>query len=531
MKRFFIIILFLVFYCSLSGTNVQSLKDSLKDSKGLDRAEFLYDISKYYYLHDHDSALFFVDLAINEYEIENKIGNVVLSQLLKAAILRENGLYDSSIYINYKAIDWAEANSDTLAAIAYFELANTYELLNNYENAKVFYKKAISSNFKPIKIIATGNLGNIFKANKDYDSAKFYLRSSLKEQILLDTSKYVNRFNIAVCRSSLAGLLYETGDYTKGINIFKQNSVFFKETNSYPALIIASGKIAKGYQLLGQNNMALMYYTRAIHLADSLNLSQNLANAYSNISDFFVKNEDYKNAYFNYYDYHELSDSLVVQGYKATIAEMEVKYSLKEKNILIVDLKKEKQNIRIRSIIIIVSLLFLSLLIILMINNRRLKLKSAKALADAKSNMARIKTQMTENELKSIVASLRQKSAFIEELEAEVKKFSINNEKLDLEEKIQLLRKTRILTDEDWERYNRTFNEIHPMFCNSVENFDDLSNGDKRQLIFIKLGLKQKEIAHLMGISSEGAKKARQRLSKKIGLDSTSELKEYVEGL
>ena len=531
MKRFLIITFFLVFYCSLTGTNVQSLKDSLKDSKGLDRAEFLYDISRYYYLHDHDSALFFIDLAVKVYETTNMTNKVVSSQILMAAILRENGLYDSSMKLNYKAIDWAETNSDTLAAIAYFELANTYELINNYEKAKVFYKKAIGSDFKPIKIIAAGNLGNIFKANKTYDSAEFYLRYSLKELTLLDTSKYVNRFNIAVSRSSLAGLLYETGDYTKGINIYKRNSVFFKESNNYPTLITAYGKIAKGYQLSGQNNMALMYYRRAIHLADSLNLNQNLINAYRNISDYFVKSDDYKNAYLNYHEYHELSDSLIVQGYKTTIAEMEVKYALKEKNNLIVDLRKEKQNFRIWSIAIISSLLFLSLLLMLIINYRRLKLNSAKALADAKFSLAKVKHEATLREFEMIKVSLHEKSAFIEELEEEVKKLSTSNEKSDLEDKIQLLRETRILTDDDWERYNSVFNEIHPMFCNSVENFDDLSNGDKRQLIFIKLGLKQKEIAHLMGISPEGAKKARQRLSKKIGLGDASELKEYVEGL
>ncbi len=531
MKRFFFITFFLVFYCSLTGTNVQSLKDRLPDSRGVERAKILYDIGRYYYLHDNDSALFFIDLAIIEYETTNMTNKVVSSQILMAAILRENGLYDSSMILNYKAIEWAETNNDTLAAIAYFELANTYELMNNYEKAKVFYKKAISSDFKPIKIIATGNLGNIFKANKTYDSAEFYLRYSLKELTLLDTSKYVNRFNIAVSRSSLAGLLYETGDYTKGINIYKRNAVFFKESNNYPTLITAYGKMAKGYQLSGQNNMALMYYRMAIHLADSLNLSQNLANAYSNISDFFVKNEDYKNAYFNYYDYHELSDSLIVQGYKTTIAEMEVKYSLKEKNNLIVDLRNEKQNFRIWSIIIIISLVLLSLLIILMINNRRLKLRSAKALADAKSNLAKVKYETTLRDFERIKVSLREKSALIGELEEEVKKLSTSNEKIDLENQIKLLRETRILTDDDWENYNRVFNEIHPMFCNSVENFDDLSNGDRRQLIFIKLGLKQKEIAYLMGISPVGAKKARQRLSKRIGLENTSELKEYVESL
>jgi DNA-binding NarL/FixJ family response regulator len=47
-------------------------------------------------------------------------------------------------------------------------------------------------------------------------------------------------------------------------------------------------------------------------------------------------------------------------------------------------------------------------------------------------------------------------------------------------------------------------------------------------LIFLKLGFKQNEIAFLMGISSEGVKRARQRLSKKLGLESAAELSGFI---
>ena len=531
MKKFLLFTLILLFYYSLSGTNVQSLKDRLSDSRGVERAKILYDIGKYYYLHDHDSALYFVDLSINEYEIENKAKNVVLSQLLKAAMLRENGLYDSSIYLNYKAIDWAEANSDTLAAIAYFELANTYELLNNFEKAKVFYRKAINSGFKPIKIIAKGNLGNIFKVNKDYDSAEFYLRSSLNELTILDTSKYVNRFNIAVSRSSLAGLLLETGDYKNAINIYKQNAIFFKESSNYPTLLIAYGKIAKAYQLSGQNKKALEYYKNIIYLADSLGLNQSLMNAYKHISDYFMISEDYENAYWNYTEYHKLSDSLIVLGYNEKVAELETKYSLSEKVKNINILKEEKRLFNVVATIIIISITFISLIIILLINRRRLTLQNAKALSDAKAKLAVYRTSMAEKKLNEIVVSLQEKSAFIEELEMDIKNLSIVSEQKQMSQKVQVLRKKRIITDEDWGKYTVAFNEMYPVFCNKIEDYNNLSEGDKRQFIFLKLGFSQKEIAYLMGISQEGVKRARQRLSKKIGLSSSTELKKYIEGL
>lgn len=531
MKKYLLFAYFLLAYCSLSGTNVQSLKDSLLSSKGLEKAEILREIGRYYYLHDHDSALFFVDLAIKGYETENMVRKVISSQLLKIAIFREDGLYDSAINLSYKAIDWARVNSDTLAAVAYFELANTYELMNNKEKAKLFYKKAINVKFKPIEIIAKGNLGNIFKASNDFDSAEYYWRHSLKMHLLLDTAQYANRFNIAVCRSNLGGLLFEIGDYIKGINIYKQNSLFFQESNNYPALILVYGKIARGYQMSGQNNIAIKYYRRAIQLADSLKLSQNLADAYNNISDYFVKNEDYKNAYLNYFEYHELNDSLIALGYNEKVAELETLYSLSEKVNKIKILKEERRFVYGIAASIIISIIFIRSVIVLLINRRRLKLQNAKALSDAKSKLANYRIEMAEKELKEVVASLHKKSAFIEELEMDIKNLSIINEQEYMAQKVQMLRKTRILTDEDWEKYTRAFNEIYPLFCQNIRDYNNLSEGDKRQLVFLKLSFSQKEIAYLMGISYDGVKRARQRLAKKIGLENAGELNTYIESL
>lgn len=139
-------------------------------------------------------------------------------------------------------------------------------------------------------------------------------------------------------------------------------------------------------------------------------------------------------------------------------------------------------------------------------------------MADAKSDFTKIQYDQALREFKKVKLSLHEKSAFIEELEEEIKKFNNNDDQQLIVNKIQLLRETRVLTDNDWEEYYRVFNEIHPSFFHNIKNNVDPSSGDRRQLIFLKLDLKQKECTHLMGVSSEGVKRARQRLSKKIGL-------------
>ncbi len=381
------------------------------------------------------------------------------------------------------------------------------------------------------KLAGFANLGLLYLVDKKYDSASYYFNSALDEYYTLDTSLDINKYNVAAIYINLAEVAFGKEEYEKGIPLLNKSSVILIEIGNHQALAKVYLNLGKGYGKLQKFKLSTRYYFNAKEIADSLQNTLVQEEVYWWLTDYYREKGDFENALISHGKYEKAHDSLIILGYQATIAEIEVKYSIKEKNKLIVDLKKEKQNIRIKSITIIVSLMFLSLLIILIINNHRLKLKNAKALVDAKSSLAKVKHEATLREFERIKVSLLEKSTFIEEMEEEVKNISIGDEKLHLEDKIQLLRETRILTDDDWERYNRVFNEIHPLFCNSIKNFDDLSNGDRRQIIFLKLGLKQKEIAYLMGITTEGVKRTRQRVAKKVGLNNAGELKEYIEGL
>ncbi len=527
------LILFLLFFSLVSvGSNkVELLKDSLSLLSGEDKAATLYEIGTYYYLSNNDSTLFYLNKALAEYEIINNGKRIAKTYAVLGSIYKGLAIFDTAVALIDKAIKWGEENNDEVMYYAYFQLANTYEQMDQFGKAQVYYRKAIISTNQGIKLASLANMGILYLNKKNYDSASYYFSSALNEYYKLDTSLNINKFNIAAIYLNLSAVDFGRQEYEKGIPKLNKSLKLFEETEDKESAVYALLNLGEGYRELKQIDLSTTYYLKAKEIADTLQNIIVLEEVYYRLGNHYEKIGNLESAIVCLRKHEKYHDSLIINSYKGTIAEMEVKYSLKEKNNLIVDLMREKQNIRLRAISVIVSLFFLSLVIILLINRRRLKLRNAKALADAKSNLIKVKHETTLREFERIKVSLHEKSAFIEELEDEVKKLSINNEKTDLEDKIQLLRETRILTDDDWERYNRVFNEIHPLFCNSVKNFDDLSNGDRRQIIFLKLGLKQKEIAYLMGITPEGVKRARQRVAKKVGLNNAGELKEYIEGL
>ncbi|MDC6373727.1 MULTISPECIES: helix-turn-helix and ligand-binding sensor domain-containing protein [Robiginitalea] len=82
---------------------------------------------------------------------------------------------------------------------------------------------------------------------------------------------------------------------------------------------------------------------------------------------------------------------------------------------------------------------------------------------------------------------------------------------------------------EDWKRFEVSFKELHEdFFENLLEQFPDLTPKDLRLCAYLKMNLASKEIAPLMGISVRGVEIHRYRLRKKLRLDSSQNMSNYL---
>lgn len=84
--------------------------------------------------------------------------------------------------------------------------------------------------------------------------------------------------------------------------------------------------------------------------------------------------------------------------------------------------------------------------------------------------------------------------------------------------------------DEDWEDFMVHFKKIHPDFYKNISGkFPDLSKKELKHLAFIKLGMTSSDIAKAMLVKKESLRVARNRLKKKLGLDSGQPLFDFVQ--
>ncbi|MGD1945089.1 MAG: helix-turn-helix transcriptional regulator [Croceivirga sp.] len=83
--------------------------------------------------------------------------------------------------------------------------------------------------------------------------------------------------------------------------------------------------------------------------------------------------------------------------------------------------------------------------------------------------------------------------------------------------------------DKNWESFTQYFEQVHNDFAINVKKrYPEVTKNELRFMALIKMNLSSKEIATILNISTDGIKKARQRLRKKMGLSPNDSLENSV---
>lgn len=121
--------------------------------------------------------------------------------------------------------------------------------------------------------------------------------------------------------------------------------------------------------------------------------------------------------------------------------------------------------------------------------------------------------------------SISEKAQIIETLKGKI------NHETD-EPVINMLRHFTILTDEDWQHFQETFERVYPGFWNRLEaKLKHLTLGEKRFMALSKLGLSNKEMAAASGVCPQTLRVVSYRLRNKFNIQQTADLKEIAQNI
>jgi hypothetical protein len=290
--------------------------------------------------------------------------------------------------------------------------------------------------------------------------------------------------------------------------------------------------IAGCFYTVGEYDSANYYAIRAYKISRKIKNNSNTSKAAFVLYQLSYKDGNYKDACNYHKIFKQMEDSLYMKEKAVTLNNLEAQYVLTkhEKKIKLIEL--EKSILKLKGMFIISLLLLVSVIIIQRLNKRRLKNKKDKEIFFLKLSRTKAELKQKKAELKAFTLTIIEKNKKIDELYGEIAQVEKIDNIKDLNRKKEELRNLRILTEDDWVKFKSVFTEVYSEFTIKTDHINpNLSEGDKRQIMLIKLGFSISQSAEILGVGYKAIQKARQRLAQKLNLESSKELNVVIENL
>ena len=167
------------------------------------------------------------------------------------------------------------------------------------------------------------------------------------------------------------------------------------------------------------------------------------------------------------------------------------------------------------------------------INRIDTELKSSEQLIDQlRNDQLKAQIDVQNKELATSTMQIINKNEFIDSVKGglnNVIKRSKNQEvKSEIKKIINNIEKN-IASDKDWENFSLHFDKVHGDFTHRFkQDYPDISPQEMKLSAYLRMNLSTKEIAHLLNISVRGVEIARYRLRKKLKLERSDNLQEFI---
>ncbi len=158
--------------------------------------------------------------------------------------------------------------------------------------------------------------------------------------------------------------------------------------------------------------------------------------------------------------------------------------------------------------------------------------KNQQAITELKNQQLQTSLSYKNQELAMSTMHLVQRNELILQLKEKLTRISKNSQ--DPSTSKELKKINRLLDenaniDEAWDQFAHHFDQVHIDFLKRIkEKYPELTINDQKLCAYLRMNLSTKEIVPLMNISIRGVEVARYRLRKKLGLDSSDNLNEFM---
>lgn len=264
---------------------------------------------------------------------------------------------------------------------------------------------------------------------------------------------------------------------------------------------------------------------------------------------YYEKLEDHRNALFAYKQLAHYDSLFQDQGNKNKISEMELNAEVRLYEEEMADKERaRKMRTMLESIIVIVALILIAAVIWFLYKKikrtEKDKIETEKINMQQAAEIETLKLQLLEQlttirnqniHFQAMVASREtgaEQAGNNETIEASPSPAPSDDEApavAKTSEDVELLKAFNLSQKVQWKDFKISFHKVYPDFETGIVNRIGVVSGAELRLMMLhKLGLSNKEIAQTLLISPDSVKKAKYRLYKKIGINSSEELNAFL---
>lgn len=385
----------------------------------------------------------------------------------------------------------------------------SYCKLKLYDSALAYYKwvlnnTGVSINPTAWKGIAMGSIGNIYFYTNQFHEAIPYLDSGVRYTLQTNIDD-----NTADFASNLSTIYLKQGTLPLAKKYIDIAHIALHR--SYTPL-----RDVRGYRWLSNCNTvyhALSDYYKGVNNSGKALMYADSATFYK---DSLSKRHDV---------------NLKYQG------EMLVEKEKVMRNEQLFQQQQSKQKMIRNSLLVFIAMAMI--VTVLLYNRYRLKMRHREQKLLSEKQLAETELQNAGLRLNEFTTSIIEKNELIEKTKAEIEKLRSGNRQQDdmsptpaSEKQLQLLQESVLLTDDDWKRFTQLFDKVHSGFLIRLkEKIPNLSPAETRFLVLSKLKLNTKEMASMLGVSTDAIRQTRSRLKKKLHLVDDAAIENALESI
>ena len=535
MKKIAIALLFLCVYNAISAQNqLEHVKDSLITTlhqKGLPDSTIVKNTGllaiQYYQLNILDSAIVLARKSLNMSEILNDTEGLARAYSVIGVSFFEYGDYPKALTNYFASLKYLEQlnNQEQLATI-YNNIGNVFRRQDNLNQAIEYHQKALTirkklDNKKGI-MQSFVNIANIYKDKDEFDRAK-----KLYFDALEIATKIQNKRGLTIINTNIGSLYTALKNYDTAI-IYHKKVLELALQGGYKELT------AESYFNIGYNEMFLknpeqarQWFRKSMAISEPGGLKKINKENFLGLSMVDSMSGNFQSAYNNYKKYIIFRDSLFNADNIREITTTKLQYGF-DKQMAVEQVSYEKDLLQTRTRLgIVIGISFvLALFGFGLYYFTRLKKKKEQQLMIAQQQILQMENEKSEADLKraqveisQIIEKIHHKDMIINQINDEINKLQLNKDSTErISSTLAALRAKQILTSQDWLSFLSLFNTLYPQFIMKLKHqFPKITEAEIRYLMLVRIGLNHKEMANMLGVSTDTVRVTWNRTRKKLG--------------